>query len=493
MFEALETGKSIKGSDFDRLRDELRPQLIEAQLALAEAPYSVIMIIAGFDGSGKGALVHRINEWMDPRSIDTTAFWQQSDEEESRPRYWRYWRHMPPKGQIGIMMGSWYQACGYDGMSDKLSGKALALELQEIEAFERMLTDDGTLVIKIWLHVSRDRQKMQLREEAPLKIQNPRVPADADAWWDMYPKALEISEQLVTATDSSHSPWHLVEANNPNYRDITSAQIIVEAMTEHAAKLIADKPSKPPLFADHRKGQPTVLDTVDLNLNLDREDYKAKLRKQQDKLQDLAWELNAQERSVIAVFEGWDAAGKGSAIRRVTQAIDPRLYKLVQYAAPSDEERAQHYLWRFWRNLQRDGRSTLFDRSWYGRVLVERVEGFAQPSEWKRAYNEINMFEKQLVDHGNIVVKFWIHISPDEQLARFKARESQPHKHYKITEEDWRNREKWEDYALAVEDMVAHTSTQHAPWTLVAGNSKLWARIDILKTLCSAIKKELKG
>ena len=492
MFEALETGKSINGSDFAKLRDALRPQLIQAQLALAKANYSVIMVIAGFDGAGKGALVHRINEWMDPRYIETNAFWQHSDEEQSRPRYWRYWRHMPPKGQIGIMMNSWYHACGYDGLSDSLSDEELALELQEIETFERMLTDDGTLLIKVWLHVSRDRQRMQLREEAPLKMQNPRVPADSDAWWDNYPRALEVSAQLITATDSRHSPWHLVESDNPNYRDITVAQIIVDAMAGHAARLAAT-PTEQPALIDHRKGQPTVLDKVDLTQVLERDEYKVKLRKQQDKLQDLAWELNAQQRSVVAVFEGWDAAGKGSAIRRVTQAIDPRLYKLVQYAAPSDEERAQHYLWRFWRNLQRDGRSTLFDRSWYGRVLVERVEGFARPDEWQRAYNEINLFEKQLVDHGNIVVKFWIHISPDEQLARFEARENELHKQHKITDEDWRNREKWEDYALAVEDMVAHTSTRYAPWTLVAGNDKKCARVEILETLCGTIKKALKG
>jgi len=493
MFEALETGKSIKGSEFDKLRNALRPRLIEAQLALAKADYSVIMVIAGFDGAGKGALVHRINEWMDPRRVDTTAFWQHSDEEQSRPRYWRYWRHMPPKGQIGIMMGSWYQACGYDVLSESLTEQELALELQEIEAFERLLTDDGTLLIKIWLHVSRDQQNTQLCEEAPHKVQNPRVPADPKAWWDKYPEALGVSAQLIAATDSRHSPWHLVEAHDPNYRDITAAQIIAESMDAHATKFADNTPLEHLPLIDHRKGQPTLLDTVDLTRSLSRDEYKATLRKQQNKLQDLAWELNAQQQSVIAVFEGWDAAGKGSAIRRVTQAIDPRLYKLVQYAAPSDEERAQHYLWRFWRNLQRDGRSTFFDRSWYGRVLVERVEGFARQDEWKRAYNEINMFEKQLVDHGNIVVKFWIHISPEEQLKRFKARESEPHKHYKITDEDWRNREKWEDYALAVEDMVAHTSTNHAPWTLIAGNSKQSARIDILKTLCSAIKNELKG
>jgi polyphosphate:AMP phosphotransferase len=493
MFEALETGKSIKGSEFDSLRDTLRPELIKAQLALAEANYSVIIVIAGFDGAGKGAVVQRINEWMDPRRIDTNAFWQHSDEEESRPRYWRYWRHMPARGEIGVMMGSWYQACGYDGMSASLSDDELALELQEIEAFERMLTADGTLLIKLWLHVSRETQRLQLREEAPHKIQNPRVPADPEAWWEHYPRALEVSQQLITSTDSSHSPWHLVEADDPNYRDITVAQTIRDAMTGRANRLDASMAPRSPFFPEHRKGQPTVLDSLDLAKSLKHDQYKTKLRKQQSQLQDLAWKLNQLQRSAVVVFEGWDAAGKGSAIRRVTQAIDPRLYKLVQYAAPTDEERAQHYLWRFWRNLQRDGRSTLFDRSWYGRVLVERVEGFARTDEWQRAYNEINMFEQQLVEHGSIVVKFWLHISPQEQLKRFRARESEPHKHYKITDDDWRNREKWEDYALAVEDMVAHTSTSHAPWTLVAANDKLSARVEILKTLSNSIKKALKG
>jgi len=194
---------------------------------------------------------------------------------------------------------------------------------------------------------------------------------------------------------------------------------------------------------------------------------------------------------VVAVFEGWDAAGKGSAIRRVTQAIDPRLYRLVQIAAPTQEEAAQHYLWRFWRQLRRDGRATFFDRSWYGRVLVERVEHLARPDEWHRAYSEINQFEKQLHDHGCIILKFWIHISADEQIKRFKAREEQPHKRYKITDDDWRNREKWHDYELAVDQMVSRTSTHHAPWTLVSGNDKRYARVQILKTFCKAMREAL--
>lgn len=238
--------------------------------------------------------------------------------------------------------------------------------------------------------------------------------------------------------------------------------------------------------------QPTILDTVDGAATLEADDYKKELKKYQAKLKELAWEARKHDIACVAVFEGWDAAGKGSAIRRVTQAVDPRLFHLVQFASPTDEERAHHYLWRFWRQLDRDGKFTFFDRSWYGRVLVERVEGFARSDEWQRAYPEINRFEEQMAGHGSVVLKFWIHIDKDEQLARFKAREVTPHKAHKITDEDWRNREKWHEYELAVHDLVTHTSTAYAPWTLVAGNDKRYARIQILKTFCDRLEDALK-
>jgi len=297
---------------------------------------------------------------------------------------------------------------------------------------------------------------------------------------------------VILGTDSSHSPWHLIEAEDCHYRDITGGEFVLRAMQARAMR--QSPPILPVQAAEFEAAtpQPTVLDNVNLDQSLENEKYKQQLADYQAQLQDLTWEAYRQKRSVVAVFEGWDAAGKGSAIRRVTRAIDPRLYRLVQFAAPTDEERAQHYLWRFWRQLQRDGRLTLFDRSWYGRVLVERVEQFAAPQEWQRAYSEINQFEQQLMEHGSIVLKFWIHISKEEQLRRFKAREKEPHKQHKITEDDWRNREKWHDYEVAVDQMVSHTSTRHAPWTLVAGNDKRFARIQILKTFCSAMSEALK-
>lgn len=495
MFEALETGKALSKSEFKRLRDELRPALLAQQFAFRDLGYPVIVILGGLDGSGKGSVSHRINEWMDPRFISTHALWLHSDEEESRPRFWRFWRRMPAKGNTGIFLGAWYQEPAYQAMAGEVSDRDFLSRLRDIEAFERMLCADGALVIKIWLHVRRETQRRQLAEEMPREARNPRVPADAETWWQRYPKAMEVSEEMLRLTDSSHSPWHRLEADDHRYRDIAVAETLLQSMQAHdrrrgqRADPDRDTPAvaaddTAPAHPQAHEPQPTVLDRVDLDQALGKSTYKKKLASLQSTLQDHAWEAHRQRRSLIAVFEGWDAAGKGSAIRRVTAAIDPRLYKLFQIATPSDEERAQHYLWRFWRRLQRDGCATLFDRSWYGRVLVERVEGYASAAEWQRAYSEINQFEAQLADHGCLIAKFWIHLSPDEQLRRFCDREATPHKRHKLTAEDWRNRERWDQYAQAVEDMVARTSTPHAPWTLVAGEDKRFARVQILSTLC---------
>lgn len=493
MFEALQAGKRLGKKEYNAAELPLRQQLLETQFDLLERDYPVIILVAGLDGSGKGALVHRLHVWMDPRGIDTTAFWFHSDEEESRPYFWRFWRKMPSRGKIGIFLGAWYTQLLYGYVDGTIDRKQAQIRLDQIDAFERMLCDAGGLLIKLWLHVSRETQRMQLTEEAPRKQQNPRVEADAKYWWKRYPRALEASEQIILQSDLSHSPWHLIEAEDRYYREITAGNIILSAMRTHAARSDSPPPDDaPPQAVAIANEQPTVLDRVDLEASLSRDKYERQLDKYQNRLQDLAWLAHRQRRSLVAVFEGWDAAGKGSAIRRVTGAMDPRLYTLVQFAAPTDEERAHHYLWRFWRHLERDGRATLFDRSWYGRVLVERVEQFARREEWQRAYGEINQFEKQLVEHGHILLKFWIHISRDEQLKRFKAREREPHKQYKITEDDWRNREKWLDYEQAVEDMVTHTSSRMAPWTLVAGNDKLYARIQILKTICKQLSRQLK-
>ena len=489
MFETLEVGKRLKDSDFNKLKNPLREGLLQAQLDLVKRDYPVIIVLAGVDGAGKGALVQQLNEWMDPRWIETNTFWEHSDEEESRPFFWRFWRSLPPRSRMGIFLGSWYTHPAQAAIAGEMEADEFSLYCKQIETFEQLLTDDGALLIKLWLHIDRDTQQSRLQAASPHRQM---ILRGTDRPYEMrgrYQRTLEVAEKLVLATDTSHSRWHLIEATDSNYRDLTAGQLILDAMQDHTRR------RKPELQTPSKKtpgqSQPTVLDGVDLSLSMDRKVYKKELEQYQGLLRDLCWRAYKQQRSVVAVFEGWDAAGKGSAIRRVTRAIDPRLFRLLQFAAPTDEERAQHYLWRFWRQLQRDGRCTFYDRSWYGRVLVERVEGLATGAEWRRAFGEINQFEQQLVNHGVILLKFWIHISKDEQEKRFLARQNTPHKQHKLTDEDWRNRKKWRDYEMAVDQMVSHTSTGSAPWTLVAGNNKPYARIQILETFCTAISNAL--
>ncbi|MFV0276180.1 MAG: polyphosphate:AMP phosphotransferase [Parahaliea sp.] len=491
MFEALEAGKFLSRDSYDERQEPLREALLKCQFKLAAKSIPTIVVVAGMDGAGKGSLVHQLNTWMDPRGIETNAMWMHSDEEESRPYYWRFWRKLPPRGEIGIFIGAWYNRVLRTALEEEDNPARLARRLSQINDFERLLCADGYLIVKLWLHVSRDTQRRQLTQEAPRQQQNPWVDADADVWWQAYPAVLKCAQKVILKTDTGLAPWHLVEANDKNYREITCGELLLEAMRTQLRSTGGARPQPPSQCSKLRKGQPTVLDTVDTSATLSKVDYREQLAHCQARLQDLTWRAHREQRSFIAVFEGWDAAGKGSAIRRVTGAIDPRLYHLVQYAAPTDEERRHHYLWRFWRNIERSGRSTLFDRSWYGRVLVERVEGFASSKQWQRAYNEINQFEAQLTGNGIVLCKFWLHITPQEQYQRFKEREKTPHKRYKITREDWRNRDKWRDYELAVEDMVAHTSTEDAPWSLVAGNSKRYARIHILRTLCQHLENAL--
>ncbi len=491
MFETLEVGKKISAGDFSSLQQQLRDRLLQAQLDLAGRDYPVIIVVAGQDGAGKGSLVQQLNEWMDPRWIETNTFWEHSDEEESRPYFWRFWRSLPARGKIGIFLGSWYTRPAQAAVDGQMGPEEFALYCKQIESFERLLTDDGALVIKLWLHISHETQQARLNNDSPHRRTGPR---GSDIPYELrgkYERTLEVSEQLILATDSGHSPWQLLEAQDAYYRDITAGELVLEAMQYRASRALLAAAPHVPATELVTGAQPTVLDSVDLTLSLKGEAYDRQLAKYQAELGDLAWRAYQQKRSVVAIFEGWDAAGKGSAIRRVTRAIDPRLFRLVQFAAPTDEERAQHYLWRFWRHLQRDGRCTLYDRSWYGRVLVERVEQYATPAEWQRAYGEINRFERQLVEHGVIVLKFWLHISREEQEKRFIDRQKTAHKQHKLSDEDWRNRDRWHDYELAVDQMVSRTSTRHAPWTLVAGNDKGYARVQILETFCRTISQAL--
>ncbi len=489
MFEAAELGRKVSKEDYAAAVLKLRAELLQAHFALKDTKIPVVMIVSGAEAAGKGAVIHRLNEWLDPRGVDTHSFWRSSEEEAERPDYWRFWRALPRRGRIGIFFGSWYSQPILARVHRKIKSGQFDQAMDRIAFFERMLVDDGALIVKFWYHLSRKQQRKRLEElEADPNTRGQVLPVD---WrhYKLYHRFLAVGEAAIRRTDAGHAPWHLVEAADRRYRELTTGQVLLAALRERLGQTGgAASPARAARKPAPAKARVTILDRVDLKQRLTAQDYAKQLERFQGKLTRLAWAAYAKKVSTVALFEGWDAAGKGSAIRRVTQAIDPRLYRIVPIAAPTDEERAHHYLWRFWRHLPRAGMTTIYDRSWYGRVLVERVEGFAREDEWSRAYLELNDFEEQLSQHGIALLKFWIQISKEEQLRRFKERQTVPFKQYKITDEDWRNRGKWDAYKAAVNDMVTHTSTTFAPWTLVAGNDKKFARVQILRTWCERLE-----
>jgi polyphosphate:AMP phosphotransferase len=491
MFEVAELGHKVNKSEYKKRVPELRVQLLEAQLALSKADFPVIVLISGVDGAGKGATVNLLNEWLDPRYVRTFAFGPPTDEERQRPGFWRFWRDLPPKGRVGLYVGSWYSEPLSKRVYEETNDADLDESLQRINNFERALVNDGALIIKIWLHLSKEAQKRRLKKLESNPETRWRVTERDHKHLKLYNSFHSIAEHVLRKTSTGEAPWLIVEGTDPRYRGLTVGQHVLERMNEalsNHTEEVTEKETEFRHITPPVTGKPvTVLNTLDLDLKLNKDKYSDELEKYQGKLALLAREARDKAVSSIVVLEGWDAGGKGGLIRRMVPALDARRYQIISVAAPTDEERAHHYLWRFWRHIPRAGFITIYDRSWYGRVLVERIEGFASDEEWMRAYSEINDFEAQLVEHGIVLLKFWLHIDKDEQLRRFKAREETPFKRHKITQEDYRNREKWELYEQAVNDMVERTSTEYAPWTLIEANDKRYARIKAIKEFCKKL------
>ena len=492
MFESAEVGHTVDKATYEREVPRLREALLGAQYDLLRAArLPVLILVNGVDGAGKGETVNLLKEWMDPRHIQVHALRELTEEERQYPPMWRIWRALPPKGRIGVFFGSWYTLPILGRVFGATGDAGLDQAMVENVRFERMLADEGALIFKFWFHLSKDQQKRRLKKLE--KDPKTRWRATERDWehYKRYDKFYRVSERALRLTSTAEAPWHIVEGTDPRYRNLMVGKTLLAALRQ---RLDQETPpqralSAPlaPAAADNRN----LLKTLDLALRLDKNDYEKQLEKYQGRLSLLTRHKRFKDTSVVAVFEGMDAAGKGSAIRRVTGALDARYYDVHAIAAPSDEELAQPYLWRFWRRLPRRGHIAIFDRSWYGRVLVERIENLCSEYDWMRAYREIDDFEEQLTRHGIVLAKFWLHISPEEQLRRFKEREQTPFKRFKITQEDWRNREKWGLYERSVCDMVDRTSTEIAPWTLVEANDKRYARIKILKTLCERIEAAL--
>ena len=492
MFESAELGNSIDKATFQAEVPALRQDLLNAQFDLAQsARFQVIILLSGADGSGKREVVHTLMEWMDPRHIQTRAMGSPSEEERQRPEMWRFWRILPPRGKIGIFFHSWYSAPVLKRVLGQTTDADLDQSLDDIARFEKMLTAEGALLLKIRLHISKKKQEERLRKlEKNLKTRW-RVTKDEWKHFELYDDFTIYTQRAIRRTSTPEAPWIIVEGTDERYRSLTIGKVILEGLRAGPLTDQVMRPTRAAAISKNPSADQHLLHALDMSQHIPKPIYIQHLEKCQGQLNLLTRRREFRNRSAIALFEGWDAAGKGGCIRRVIWSLDPRQYQIIPIAAPTDEERAQPYLWRFWRNIPGHGQVTIFDRSWYGRVLVERVEGFCSEDDWMRAYGEINDFEDQLVRNDTILVKFWLHISKDEQLVRFRERAKTGFKSFKITEQDWRNRNKWDAYERAVCNMVDRTSTEIAPWTLVEANDKSFARVKVLKTLCERIGKAL--
>ena len=510
MFETAELGRKVDKKTYKNRVTPLREELLQLQEKVRQrGTTQVILLFAGVDGGGKGETVNLLHEWLDPRWMMTNAYGVPDEIERRRPAFWRYWRDLPPRGRIGMFLSAWYSQPILDRVYDRNTLHEFDKQLDRILSFETALVEDGAAVIKFWMHLSHSAQERRLKNLERDPLTHARVTERDWDNWRRYDRFIEAAERAISRTHTGRTPWVIVEGEDACYRSLTVGETIHDTFLRVLKRPAEESPSKtasrePKKSAKKKSNgkssikksrQATrhvnVLTKLDMDKSLPKQAYVEELRNLQAQLHLLHHQSKEKGVATMLVFEGPDAAGKGGAIRRINSALAAHNYRVHGVASPTDEELAQHYLWRFWRNIPRDGYIAKYDRSWYGRVLVERVEGFASEDEWRRAYAEINDFEQQLTDHGIILIKYWIHITKDEQLKRFKSRKQTPHKRWKLTEEDWRNRERWEEYEQAVHDMVQYTSTEKAPWTLVEGNDKRYARIKVLRTLHDRWSKEI--
>ena len=493
MFDSLNLDHEVEKDVFDAEEPGLRGRLIEAQYRLLGSDVPAIVVLGGVDALGRSDAAKQILSWMDSRHIRPFASMGPTDEEADRPRMWRYWRALPRKGRLGLFLNSWYDRPMLDYFLGHLSEEKFTHQINEILRFEQLLAQEGALILKFMLVLPKDQHRKATKKRASNHVAwktSEEEQAIAHEFFRRYDHAMQILDELLAATSTSHAPWHPIASADSHYRDLTVGRTLAESL-ERCLDLRTPAALEAVVGTAPNPDAPNVLDALDLTKTLPKGTYKKDLKKEQHRLTALTLGKKFEKRSLVIVFEGTDAAGKGGAVRRVVQALDPRMMRVIPIAAPSDEEKDQPYLWRFWRYVPRQGNITLYDRSWYGRVLVERVEKLTPEGDWRRAYEEIRHFESELTDYGVVIVKFWLSIDKDVQLRRFKERETVSYKRHKITEDDWRNRANWDAYRHAVHDMVDFTGTRHAPWTLVEANDKYFARVKILKTINDRLEDEL--
>jgi len=496
MLEQIDLTRKVSKEDFKATHVELERRLAALQRESKERGIPVIIAFEGWNAAGKGTLINRLIMPLDPRGFTVESFRPPTEEEQRFPFLWRFWVNTPANGRWTICDRTWYRPVLQDRVTGLTRGRDIERAFRDINAFERQLADGGTVIVKFFLHISMKEQKKrfdQLRKNPATAWRVTKHDLKRHKQYDDYFSAYD---EMLARTDSEFAPWTVVESHDERFAILKILDAMISALERRLAAPDSNPGENRSIGSTPERDLPgelkeSILDRIDLSQHVEPDDYKQQLGKKQDRVRELEYEIYQERIPVIIVYEGWDAAGKGGNIRRITQNLDPRGYEVVPIAAPNDIEKAHHYLWRFWMQLPKSGHITIFDRSWYGRVMVERVEGFCSETEWRRAYREINEMEEHITDFGTVMLKFWIHIDREEQLRRFESRKEMPHKQWKITEEDWRNREKWDAHREAVEEMIYRTSTPYAPWTIIESNSKRFARLKALDTVIEAIEHRL--
>ena len=478
MLEQIDLSKKMNEKEYNETVSHLEIRLAQLQRKCREQNIPVMIFMEGLEAAGKGTMINRLIRCLDPRGFQVFAMGNEKKADKKYPYFHRFLTKIPARGRIHIFDSSWYQGIR--------SGQAAE---DQVNAVEKMLTEDGMVLCKFFLLISEKEQKNRLEKIRGNKETAWKVSDRAWKEKDQYKEILQAYDTILHDTDRANAPWIIVESMDRRFAVCKIMKELVDrmemALLEKSQKVFKEAEEE----ADPMRN--SILQGVDLTKSLTPEEYKSKKKKLQKKLAVLQNECYRLKVPVVLAFEGWDAGGKGGAIKRLTQAMDPRGYEVVPVSAPNDLEKSHHYLWRFCNKFPEDGKITIFDRTWYGRVLVERIEGFAREDEWKRAYAEINHMERQLTEHGAVLLKFWMHIDKEEQAVRFEQRQEIPEKQWKITDEDWRNREKWDQYEVAVDEMIVRTSTEQAPWHIIEGNSKLYARIRVMEVVVEALEKKI--
>ncbi len=488
--------KKVQSKEEFRLETgPLQEKLSVLQHRVKQQNIPVLLVFEGWSAAGKGSLLADVISTLDPRNFKVRCTLPPTEEEQRKPFLWRHWNTLPERGIIGLYDKSWYRELWALEEKKHSNNAEFAQRQKAIQVFERQLADDGTLILKFFIHISKKEQKKRLKKLAAEKSTAWRVKPHHLAQNKHYDDFYTTFNHSLQDTNNPKAPWHVILGHDKRSALSSIYRILTQ---ELESALDADRCQ--PSSLDNvtlRGGNVSLLQMSSLcevsvaGKTLSENDYRQELKAKKKRLQDLHNHLYMRKIPVVIAYEGWDAAGKGGNIRRLTSALDPRGYEVIPIASPTPPEKAHQHLWRFWHHLPKDGHITVFDRTWYGRVMVERVEGFATETEWRRAYREINEFEQQLHHWGAIVLKFWLHISKEEQLRRFESRQNTPEKRWKITDEDWRNREKWDAYETAINDMLRLTSTDFAPWVIIESEDKRYARIKAMNSLINAIEDHL--